>query len=67
MSGKSSSRTPEPERLSVRWALILLCGLMAAVVTGGLALLGRHGLAESALAAFVSAGATISWMHRTVT
>jgi hypothetical protein len=66
MSGKNSSRNPQPDRLSIRWALILLCGLVAALVGGGLALLGRHGLPESVAAAFVSAGATISWMHRTV-
>jgi hypothetical protein len=66
MSGKNSNRNSQPERLSLRWTLILLCGLVAALVGGGLALLGQQGLPESVLAAFLSAGATISWMHRMV-
>lgn len=55
----SEPTSPTPERLSLRWALILLAAVVAGLLTGLLTYAQSGSWPESILAALGASGATI--------
>jgi len=57
-------RSSSPERLPLRWAMILLAAVFAALLTGTLAFVQTASWPAALLAAAAAAGATIPAAHQ---